>query len=137
MQHWCIREIIYMFLVGHVSEFVEHCDFLRHHECNKCQTLYEGTKQWAYLFITLSVTLTLLQDHSSVSFNWKLHSLIWLSWNFVELLSTSSRSWIYHYFWFRTCSREIIDIFPRLQNFKTLPFIWTLLKQDLSNFAWL
>ena len=87
-----------MFLVGHVSEFVEHCDFLRHHECNKCQTLYEGTKQWAYLFITLSVTLTLLQDHSSVSFNWKLHSLIWLSWNFVELLSTSSRSWIYYYF---------------------------------------
>ena len=33
--------------------------------------------------------------------NWKLYVLIWLSWNFVWLFITSSRSWIDdHYFWF-------------------------------------
>ena len=35
----------------------------------------------------------------SNSLNWKFYVLIQLSWNFAGLSSTSSRSWIYHYFW--------------------------------------
>ena len=34
----------------------------------------------------------------SNGFNWTFYVLTWLRWNFVGLLSTSSRSWIYHYF---------------------------------------
>ena len=80
-----------------------------------------------YPFIPISVTLIVFQDHSSVSFNWKFYVLNWLSWNFVPLLITSSRSWIYHYFYlfisqflfihlFCTCSREITDIFSCLNK---------------------
>ena len=36
----------------------------------------------------------------SNSFNGKFYVLMWLSWNFVQVLITSSRSWTYHYFWF-------------------------------------
>ena len=48
----------------------------------------------------------------SNNFDWKFHVLFQLSWNFIGLLSTLSRSWIYHYFFFFcTYSREIIDVF--------------------------
>ena len=50
-----------------------------------------------YLLLTLSVTFTLLKGHSSVTLNWKLYVFMQLSWNFVWSLSTSTRSWIYHY----------------------------------------
>ena len=36
----------------------------------------------------------------SNSSNWKFYVLIWLSWNFVWSLSTSTRPWTYHYFLF-------------------------------------
>ena len=52
-----------------------------------------------YLFITLSMALTSSQGHSSVKkFSLKILCSIWLGWNYVGALSTSSRSWIYHYF---------------------------------------
>ena len=35
----------------------------------------------------------------SNSFNWKFCVLIWLCWQFIGLLSTSSRLWKYHLFW--------------------------------------
>ena len=34
----------------------------------------------------------------SHTFNWKCYVLIRLSWNMVALLSTSHKSWLYHYF---------------------------------------
>ena len=48
--------------------------------------------------IPLSVALIVFQGHSSVSFSWTFHVLIWLSWNFVWLLITLRGSWISHYF---------------------------------------
>ena len=80
-----------------------------------------------YLFITLSVTLTVYQGHVSIKqFNWKFYVLIirlvWLIWNFVGLLSTSSRSWIYHYFW-------LLHTFKRNN--------WSVSGVDKKKFHWL
>ena len=36
----------------------------------------------------------------SISFKWKFDDLIQVSCNFAQLLVTSNRSWLYHYFWF-------------------------------------
>ena len=59
---------------------------------------------WSYsLNFTYSyhfMTLIVFQGRSGVSFNWTFYDLIRLGWNFVFLLITSSRSWIYHYLWF-------------------------------------
>ena len=77
------------------------------------------------------------------SFNWKCCVLIWLSlsWNFVRLLTASSRSWIQHNIDFRNVL-DIIDMFTRLKyTFKKkkkktfmLAFSRTRLKQYLSTF---
>ena len=90
-----------------------------------------------YLFISLSVILTIFQGHRSVcSFNWKFSFLIQFRWNFVGLLSMSRRSWIYHNFWWshRTYSREIpegrlgMSISPlSLSEISGLSFDFTLL----------
>ena len=51
----------------------------------------------------------------SHSFNWKFYVLIRSSRIFVELLSTLSGSWIFHYFWLaHMYSREIVVMFPDL-----------------------
>ena len=58
-------------------------------------------------------------------FNWEFFVLIQLSWNFVGVLSTSSRSWICHSrLLSRICAhlRQVIDIFLALT--KTLLFIY-------------
>ena len=70
----------------------------------------------------------------SNSFNWKFYVHIQLSWNFVRLLITSSRLWIYHYFWFSHMFKGDnwhISWFGK----KKMLFSQTPLKQDLSNFA--
>ena len=80
---------------------LEHWDFLRHHKCNKCQTLHGGTSHWALpdhcTFCDLDITSRSEQCQTILTENFYVH--IWLSWNFVGLLSTSSRWGIYHYFW--------------------------------------
>ena len=54
-----------------------------------------------YLFISfLWRWLYFKSTAVSNSFNWKFNFLIWLSWNFVNLMITLSRSGIYHYFLF-------------------------------------
>ena len=45
---------------------LQHWDFGRHHKYNKCHTLYVVLHFELYLFVTLSVILTLFQGHSSV-----------------------------------------------------------------------
>ena len=46
------------------------------------------------------MTLTLFQGHMCVrNLNCKFYVLICLSWNCVQFLITSSRSWIFHCFW--------------------------------------
>ena len=96
------RERIYMFWVCQVSGLVENfnigvfSDNINVVNVKLCMMILHTE---LYLFVTLSVTLTLIQGHSSVSFNWKFYVPIQLSWNFVGLLSTSSKSWIYHCFW--------------------------------------
>ena len=55
-----------------------------------------------YPFTPLSVTLIVFHFYVTAvsnSFNCKFYVLFQWSWNFVQLLTTSSRSWIYHYFW--------------------------------------
>ena len=53
-----------------------------------------------YPFITLSVTLIAFQGQTSFrEFNWKYYVLIRISWTFVWLLTTASKSWIYPDFW--------------------------------------
>ena len=71
---------------------------------------------WPYFHVTLTGV--------SNSFNWMFYVLIQRSWNFVGLLSKSSRSWIYQLFWrSHICKRdnwpissfeirEITDVFP-------------------------
>ena len=58
-------------------------------ECSLSFThLYHFQRPWLYFKVTAM----------SNSFNWKFYVLIWLNWNVVQLLITSSRSCIYHYF---------------------------------------
>ena len=101
----CSGEKIYMFLVCQVSWLVRNFNFRSFSDTIKvviakfCTMVLHSE---CYLFITLSVTLTLFQGQSSVnnlnSFNWKFYVLTWLNRNVVGLFSTSSRSWICHYF---------------------------------------
>ena len=79
--------------------------FLRHYECDKCQTLNDSSTHWA---LPIHTTLSDL-DCISSSFNWKFFVLIWLSWNFVWLLITSDSEYTTT-FYFYTCSRETSDI---------------------------
>ena len=58
--------------------------------------------------------------------NWKCYVMIRLSWNCVWLLSTSSKSTIYHIFDFRTYSRQMIDVFTDLTKTLSLAFSLTL-----------
>ena len=106
--------------------------FLRHLKINKCQTLHDGTThravtcsyhfQWPWPYIKVTAV--------SNSFNWKFCALTWLSWNFVGLLSTSNRSWIYCIFWFsHTYSREINDVLPDLTKLKWCLFHWHCLRE--------
>ena len=105
----------------------------------KMSTLHDGTIHWA---VSVHYTFCDLDIISSFnSFNWKYCVLIWLNWNFAELLSISSRSWMFHYFFFHTYSRETIDVFPDLMKTVLLAFSWTLFKQGYqtfhySNLAW-
>ena len=73
---------------------------LRHHKCNKYQTLHDDTIYWAlpvhYTFRWHYFKVTAVSN----SFNWKFYVLIWLSSNLVWLLIKSSRSWIYYYFFY-------------------------------------
>ena len=70
----------------------------------------------------------------SNSLYWKMYVLIWLNW-------TLYYSWLHQVdheyisiFYFCSCSREIIAIFPCLKNFN-VAFSGTLFKQHFSNFA--
>ena len=70
-----------------------------------------------YPFIPLLVTLIVFQGHSSVKqFLGNIFVCIWLSWNFVQILILSSRSWIITIFYFCTCSWEMMDMFPHLEK---------------------
>lgn len=64
-----------------------------------------------YLFVPLSLTMTTFQGYSTSSnSNWKC-GFIWLSWNFVLLLSTSTYSWIVCITIFYSC---MINMVPDL-----------------------
>ena len=66
----------------------------------------------SYLFIPLSMTLTTFQGQSSVKqFCWKIYVLTWVSWNFVGLLSTSTRPGTYHYVWHSPLMEFVKDSF--------------------------
>ena len=57
------------------------------------------TVHWALSdHCTFSEFVLISRSAVSNSFNWTCNVLTWLSWNFVGLLSTASRSWIYHCF---------------------------------------
>ena len=49
----------------------------------------------------------------------------------------SSKLWIYHYFLLLRMFKRELTYFLVWKKKLTLPLFWTLLKQDLSNFAWL
>ena len=90
-------------------------DFLKHHRCDKCQIVHDGTTHWA---LPVHYTFTVLVTFDIISRSWqcrtvlpfKLYVIIQSSWNFVGLLSTSSRSWITTVFYFHTYSMEIVDV---------------------------
>ena len=72
-----------------------------------------------YLFTPLSVPWSYFKvTAESNSFNRKFNILMRWCLNFVWLLTTSTRSWTYHYFYFRTYSRKTIDTFPALRKAK-------------------
>ena len=81
------------------------------------------------------------QEHKAVLIE---NVLTQLSWKFIESLCTSSRSWVYHVFWWSHIFRGNKWLFslckrtpPPKKKKKKRAFSWTPLKQDLSNFAWL
>ena len=94
-----------------------------------------------YPSISLSVNLVIYFKVTAVSnnFNWKFYVLIWLSWNFVWLLTVLIRLWIYHYFFVLffgcTCSREINDIFPRLEKNFNIGFFSDTIQARLYKFC--
>ena len=111
------REIIKMLLVGQVSGLVKTFNiwyFLRHLNVLIVKFCMIVLHIELYLFISHSVTLTIFQGHSIVSFNWKFYVPIRLSQNFMGLLSVSNRSWIYHLFWwsliFKRDNRYIFSV---------------------------
>ena len=59
---------------------------------NKCHTLHDGSNHWPS---THSNHLRCQVTAVSNSFNWKLNVLFRLSWNFLRLLITSNKLWIY------------------------------------------
>ena len=99
------------------------CEFLGHHNLwGKCLTLPDGNFHWAFACLfhfqwrwntIISVTFTILGSVSVFSGN-----LIWLSWSFVWLPVTSTRSWICHFFFFffffffHIFKRDKIGLFP-------------------------
>ena len=86
----CSKMVMYMFLVGQVSRLVENFNIgIFSDAINLLYTCITFQWPWHYFEVTLLWN----------SFNWKCYVLIWLSWYFVGLLSTSIMSWIYHYFW--------------------------------------
>ena len=91
-----------MFLVIRVSGLVEYFNggiFLHIIKVLNVKLCMMVLHMELYLFITLSVTFTCFKITAvSNNFTWKIHVLIRLSWNSVELLSISSKSWLYHYF---------------------------------------
>ena len=118
-------------------------------------TLYMGClSNFAWLYYSLSFTCPYhfqwLWSYFKVtavanSFTWKFYVHIWLSWNFVGLLSTSSRLWIYHYFWLSHIFKEDNwGIFWSDKNFNVSFFMDTVYSFKLclfitllSVFAWL
>ena len=72
-----------------------------------------------YLFVTLSVTLTLF------------HSIKLKLWRIVKYIKQVTT------YDFRTYSKEIIDIFPDFTIASLLAFSWTLFKWGFLNCAWL
>ena len=72
---------------------------------------------------------------ASNSFNWKLYVLIRLSWNFVRLFITSSRSCIYHFFWFSHLFKGDNRCFLVWQKTLLLALSLTPCKRGFSNFV--
>ena len=78
----------------------KHCDFVGHYRCDKCQTLLDCTTSWTLCIqTTYSDIDPISKSEQYQSFNWKFYVLTWLSWDFIGLLSTSSRSWMCNLFW--------------------------------------
>ena len=96
--------------------------------CRMIQTSAE-TGQWPWLYFNVTAVSNNLTE--------KFFVLIWLSWNFVQLLIMSSKLWIYHYFLLLRMFKRELTYFLVWKKKLTLPLFWTLLKRDLSNFAWL
>ena len=129
-----------MFLVGQVSGLVENSnigifsDTINVTSVKVCKMVYHALSftaslhfQWPWHYFKVTAVPN--------SFNWKFHVHILLSWNFVQLLITSSRSWIYHYFLlshiFKGDSGHVFWFDKTL----SLAFSRTLFKLGFSNFA--
>ena len=73
---------------------------------------------------------------------WRNYVLIWLSWNFVEFLNASSRSWIYHNFLLLHIFKGDIRWVSWLDKNVMLAFLQTLFNGKIfqtlhnHNFAW-
>ena len=117
---------------------MKHWVLLRHHNCNKCQSLHDGTTHRALPVHTAFTDFDLILGSQIcwTVFDRKLYDvLIPLGWNFGGFLSKSSRYWIYNFiFLFCTCSRKIIDMFSDLRvTLKLAFFSQTLYKHGITN----
>ena len=87
---------------------------------HKCLTWHGGSTHWALPIHTTISDLDYIKyisrPQQCQSFNWKFYVLIRLSWHFVWLLIMSSRSWIYHFFFFG-CFFAHAKSKRRLENF--------------------
>ena len=77
-------------------------NFLEHYKCDECQTLHWAlqTLHWALPIHKSSSDLEYItgSQQCQTVLTKIFNVLIWLSWNFVGLLSLSSISWVYHFF---------------------------------------
>ena len=109
----------------------KHLDLLRHHKCDKCQTLYYGTTYWA-----LPVNTT-FNDLDNILRSQQCRTVF--IENFVFLFIgcwvsevASEYTTVFH---FCTHSGEIIDMFSDWTKTLMLAFWGTLFMGGLSNFA--
>ena len=75
-------------------------NFLGHYTYDNCQTFHDGSIHWALSIHTAFSVLDCISKSQQCETFLSENVLIRLSWNFVQLLITSSRLCMYNYFWF-------------------------------------
>ena len=122
-------------LIVHMWQKLECCEFLGHYKYVKHQTLSGCTTHWALPIHTTSSDLDCISGSQQRQTVLTENVIFLLSWNFLWLLITSCRLSIYHYFWFLLMLKGHNWHISLFEKPLTLAFSQTSFNQDFSNFA--